>query len=83
MMVSITDWAAAISPHIEPVASRQKQTSMNPNAGSGISSLKLGLSLVAFTLLLLSVLITPVTGGAGNGIALILALDFAFDNFAF
>lgn len=82
MMVSITDWAAAISPHIEPVASRQKQTSMNPNAGRGISSLKLGLSLVAFTLLLLSVLITPVTG-AGNGIALMLALDFAFDNFAF
>lgn len=36
---------------------------MNPNAGTGISSLKLGFSFVALMLLRLYVFITPVTGG--------------------
>lgn len=53
---------------MDPVASKQKQTSIKPKAGIGMSSLKLGFNFVALMLLLLSVFMTPVTGGRTGAI---------------
>lgn len=74
MIATMVDWHWASYPDIDPVASTQKQTSTNPNAGKGRLSLELVLKIVAFeglierSILRALMILEPVEAGGATAI---------------